>query len=254
MILLATMALCVGVQTPTPVEAEPEAPATPETPAVEQLTDDEAKDVLAAYKLASRDRKASLAARVEAVEALGEGSHEKLVKPLVKIVARERALSVRRAAAKALGHQPPKHAHKALLKLIDDRAIRREPNLIADLVGSLDTAGYETRDWEMLEKLFGTDYAEPHRPKQKAIIVLARNHEELAALDLLLANLDEPAPVNVNDPMNPPAEYWERRWKAWRAWRDDVKAALFAITGQRFNTSAEAREWLEKNRRELRRR
>jgi hypothetical protein len=84
--------------------------------------------------------------------------------------------------------------------------------------------------------------------------VLAKNHKELEALDLLLENLDEPAPANVDDPSNPPAEYWEMRWKAWRSWRDDVKEALFAITGQRFNTSAEAREWLDKNLRELRRR
>jgi hypothetical protein len=51
----------------------------------------------------------------------------------------------------------------------------------------------------------------------------------------------------VHDGDNPPQEYWEARWKAWAVWKGRVKEALFAITGQRFSTAAEARAWLKQN-------
>jgi hypothetical protein len=37
-------------------------------------------------------------------------------------------------------------------------------------------------------------------------------------------------------------------------WREDVKATLLALTGQRFSTAEEARIWIKKNGAELRRR
>ncbi len=64
---------------------------------------------------------------------------------------------------------------------------------------------------------------------------------------MLLNHIDEPAPVDVDAASNPPASYWEKRWKAWRLWRDDVKEALYALTGQRFSSGKEARTWIRVN-------
>src|SRR5206468_3069566 len=81
----------------------------------------------------------------------------------------------------------------------------------------------------------------------KSIVVRITLHKEKQAVDLLLKNIDEPQPTNVVELANPPAAYWEARWKAWKAWRARVKDALFALTGQRFSTASEARAWLQKN-------
>ena len=86
---------------------------------------------------------------------------------------------------------------------------------------------------------------------QKAIIELAGNQKELAAINLLLQHMDEPQPVFVDDPNNPPADYWERRWNNWEVWRLAVRETLYQITGQRFTKSKEARSWIQKNRRKL---
>jgi hypothetical protein len=64
---------------------------------------------------------------------------------------------------------------------------------------------------------------------------------------LLVDNLDEPAPADPNAADNPPAEYWEKRYKAWKVWNKDVRAALQTITGQDFQNSEQARKWLRRN-------
>ena len=56
--------------------------------------------------------------------------------------------------------------------------------------------------------------------------------------------LDEPkAGSNVADGSNPPAEYWEARWKLWHAVKPATIDALKAITGQVFDTSEDAKAW-----------
>jgi hypothetical protein len=82
---------------------------------------------------------------------------------------------------------------------------------------------------------------------QEAILELVIAHKETQALPMLLRNTDEPAPANVEAADNPPAEYWEARWKSWAVWKGKVKDALFELTGQRFTTAAEAQAWLKKN-------
>jgi hypothetical protein len=65
---------------------------------------------------------------------------------------------------------------------------------------------------------------------------------------LLAEWLDEPrAGGNVEDGTNPPAEWWEARWKTWNAVKGVVADALKAITGQAFHSSDEAKEWFRKN-------
>ena len=65
---------------------------------------------------------------------------------------------------------------------------------------------------------------------------------------MLLRNLDEPGPTgDIHAGNNPPAEYWEARWKAWKAFRPKVQETLFALTGQRFTEAKEAHAWLQKN-------
>jgi hypothetical protein len=66
---------------------------------------------------------------------------------------------------------------------------------------------------------------------------------------LLAEMIDEPRAGDVNSASNPPASYWEALWKAWDAMRPHVHAALKALTGQEFKTTADAKKWFEENER-----
>lgn len=50
----------------------------------------------------------------------------------------------------------------------------------------------------------------------------------------LCEQLDAPEPASVDSATNPPASYWEERWKAWNHWRRDLTWALRRITGETF--------------------
>jgi hypothetical protein len=64
---------------------------------------------------------------------------------------------------------------------------------------------------------------------------------------MLATWLDEPKVGNVNDPNNPPAGWWQARWTLWSKTKPGAVAALKAITGQAFDSSADARAWFEAN-------
>ena len=76
---------------------------------------------------------------------------------------------------------------------------------------------------------------------------MLKANKEKQAWKLVVEHIDEPYPEEIDPLSNPPAEYWERRWKAWRIWRSDAKEALFAITGQRFSSKKEAKVWIRAN-------
>jgi HEAT repeat protein len=250
----APLLLLVAVQAPSkpaPEERPPApqpaavAPAAPSAP--RELDDGEAREMVRDLQKKLGDKSTPLANRLAAVEALEKVAHEQLVRPLAQVVQRDPAITVQRAAARALGSQPSAKARPALLTLLADGEVGDRPETVADLIRALDRAGYEPKDWSRLERAFERDFGEKHIPKQKALLALVANHKEVQAVDLLVRNLDQPEPADVHAADNPPAEYWEQRWKAWRAWHEDVRAALFTITGQRFGSAAEARAWLEKN-------
>lgn len=210
-----------------------------------QLSDQEARAAIAAFNKTARDKKARLAQRVEAVHALGQGQHKLLVKPLAAVAQQDTSMTVRKAAAQLLGRQPGKEARAALVKLIEVRD--QEPEVLAALITSLSTAGYTSGDWKKLEGLFERDFNEKYTAVQKALLELVTAHKEKQAWKLLLEHIDEPQPEEIADLSNPPADYWERRWKAWRIWRSDAKEALFVITGQRFSGKQEAKIWIREN-------
>jgi len=212
---------------------------------VKPLSDQEARAAVAEFKKTARDKKARLAQRVAAVQALGKDQHKLLVKPLATVAQKDSSMTVRKTAAELLGHQPKKEARRALLKLIENK--NQPPEILAPLITSLSSAGYTSRDWKKIKRLFDRDFNEKYTAVQKAILELITAHVEKQAWKLLVEHIDEPAPVDVQPLSNPPAEYWERRWKAWRIWRSDAKEALFVITGQRFSGKKEAIAWIREN-------
>lgn len=255
MSLLLALTLAISWQDPgkaVPQDAAASKPALaqPGEAAARPVPDKEAKEVLARLDKGKLD-KLSLAQKVEAIEQLGAISNKVLVKPLVELVKNEKTLTVRRTAVRSLARQPAAEARTAILGLLKQNQISDKPELAADLVTALAGAGYTSADWATIKRLFEQEFGAEHTQLQKAILGLVARHKEGQALELLVEHLDEPRPHDVDGAANPPAEYWERRWKAWRVWREDVKHALFVITGQRFSTGKEAKAWLNANGKKL---
>lgn len=79
------------------------------------------------------------------------------------------------------------------------------------------------------------------------------------AVKILCEELAAPEPSAPDTAANPPASYWEERWKKWQHVRRDVSWALREITGQTFQPAEGGREgdskraldYVKENRREL---
>jgi HEAT repeat protein len=244
--LLATL-FCI--QEPAPAPKQPARPVDAAAPApkkVETWDDRAAKAAVDGLAKALKTAQ-NLADRSAALEQLAGGANAQLVKPLVRLVETDKATTIQRRAVQLLANQPAAAAGPALLKLLDNLRVKTSAPVAAEVVRALSHCGYEAGCWDRLAALFEQSYATEFVPLHVAVLDVAIVHKEKLALPLLLRNLDEPVPSDVDAAHNPPAEYWKARWTSWSQWRDKVKEALFTITGQRFASAAEAKAWLDKN-------
>ncbi len=214
----------------------------------ETWSDKLAKDKVKAFKKAVKPKKASMAVRKRALAELQGGISPHLIKPLQKFVEDDQSVVLRREAVEMLSYQPAPHAKKAVLKLLGDAEVTANPQVHAGLIRALSATGYTSKDWKEIDRVFESDYDTERVPVHEAILDLVAAHKEKQAVDLLLRNMDEPSPVNVDAADNPPAEYWKARWHSWAAWKAKVKVAMREITGQDFGGAKEAKAWLKKNR------
>ena len=238
-----------GNETEKPkAEAEAAKPAEEARPkvVVEEWDDSRGKSAAADFKKAIKGD-ASMAERNKALEALAPGSNKHLVKPLQEVIETDKSVVIRKRAAELLGNQPDKQANAAIRKLLKNGRVTSYPAVQAELVRSLSRCGYDSKMWGEIAEEFERYYDLERVPLQEAMLELVITHKEKQAIPLLLRNIDEPVPSNPDAPGNPPASYWEARWKSWQVWRGKVKDALFEITGQRFSTADEAKAWLKKN-------
>jgi len=251
--MLATLVACLfAAQDPKPAPAplpaadKPSAAAPAPAPTVEAWDDKTAKAAVDEWtKLAKGNP--SMADKNRGLAALAEGSNKLLVKPLVAVVETDKSIVLRKRAAELLANQPKAEANAAIRKLLKGGKAAAYPTVMAELVKGLSRCGYEPSQWNEIDGLFEREYHVDRVVVQEAILELVIAHKETQALPMLLRNTDEPAPASVEAADNPPAEYWEARWKSWAVWKGKVKDALFALTGQRFTTAAEAKAWLKKN-------
>ncbi len=214
----------------------------------ETWSDKVAKDKVKAFSKAVKPKKTSMADRKRALAELKGGISQHLIKPLQKFIEKDSSVVLRREAVEMLGYQPAPRAKKALLKLLDDAEVTANPQVHAGLIRALSGAGYTAKDWGAIDRVFESDYDTERVPVHEAILDLVAAHKEKQAVALLLRNMDEPSPANVDAADNPPAEYWKARWHSWAAWKAKVKEAMRAITGQDFGGAKEAKAWLKKNR------
>lgn len=247
--MFAALLLSVLVwQEPKPVAPPRATPAVAEVkrPPVVEWDDKTAKQALDELQKALKGTP-NLAQRTAALVPLATGSNAQLVRPLARIVETDKAIVVQQQAVDLIGNQPAGVANPALRRLLDNKRVADQPAVLAAIVRALARCGYDKTQWRDVADLFERSYDEAFVPLHEAVLALVIEHKETQAVALLVRNLDEPVPKDVDAAHNPPAAYWKARWGAWAVWRDKVKDALFAITGQRFSTAAEAQAWLDKN-------
>ncbi len=215
--------------------------------ALKTWPDKEAREKVKAFERQLRPKKVSMRVRKEALDSLAGGINLQLIKPIGKFIEKESSIVLKRQAIKMLSDQPEMSAHKTILKLLKKADLTSNPQVEAGLITALSRAGYVAKDWPSIKDVFESDYDNERIPVHEAVLKLVTEHKESQAIPMLLRNLEEPNPENVEIAENPPTAYWKARWHAWAVWKGQVKDALFTITGQRFSTAKEALSWLQKN-------
>lgn len=217
------------------------------TKSLETWPDKLTKAKLKAFQKAVKPKKVSMAVRKDALDQLVGGKNALMIKPLHKFIEKDRSVVLKKQAIEILADQQKERAHRSVLSLLKNARVTGTPQVYASLIRALSDTGYEPSDYKLIADVLENDYDTERVPIHEAILELVTKHKEQQALPMLLRNLDEPIPANVDAGDNPPKEYWKARWHSWAAWKGKVKEALFAVTGQRFSTRKEAEAWLRKN-------
>lgn len=228
-----------------PVEAAVKPP--PKTVAV--ADGKEAKDILQRFRELYGTKKAGLAQRLQGVELLGTRQHEQLAIELKKVIDRDPEQLVRAEAAKVLGTQRFDKTNALILASLAAARAKQDQIVSLALLDAIEGLGYDGKFFDELTKLFAAETTEAR--VQQRIIKLFDAGKEKRAFKLLVDNLNEPQPADVHAADNPPAEYWERRWKNWSAWKTDVAVALKNLTGVEFKEAEFYKRWARKEGRKL---
>jgi len=186
-------------------------------------------------------RKKNEPARLELIQKLGEKDHPLIYKEATKWV-KDKNYKVATAAVVAIARQKTsiKKAGPYLARVL--KSAKRTNVTCAAIVG-LGVLEY-TKAYKDVRKQWRKTRGEPH----KAAARYFGYTKAKQAFRMLAEELDEPHPTNPNDPDNPPASWWEERWKEWK---ENEKAIHWALSqmvpGESFETTVEAKEWVAKH-------
>lgn len=214
---------------------------------LETWPDKFARQKIQEFQKTLKPKRVSMVIRKKALDTLSGGVSQQLIKPLQQFIEKDSSIMLKKQALAMLSDQPKERVKPVILKMLKNHRLTANPQVEAGLVNALSLAGYDSGDWKPIKNVLESDYDNERIPVHEALLELVKKHQEIQAIPMLLRNLEEPSPANVDVKENPPAEYWKARWHAWAVWKGKVKDALFAVTGQRFSTAKEAKAWLKKN-------
>ena len=200
-----------------------------------------ASSEVARFQTAMKDakRKKDDDKKVELLRKLSEKDHAVIYKELTKWVKnKDHRVATTAVIGIARQKSSAKKAGPFLQKLIG-REKRTDP-ICAAIVG-MGVLNYK-RAFKDVRKYFRKTLAEPH----KAAARYFGYTKAKQTFRMLAEELEAPRPSNPNDPNNPPASYWEERWKKWKANEPAIRWALAQfVEGETFETTAEAKQWAE---------
>ena len=179
--------------------------------------------------------------RMEIIEKIEALQHPTLARVLENTILHDPTEIIRTKAAYALLAQPKKEAKAAALRLLGNKALRGKGSIQAPLIRILTRFGAPKKVWKGLQESF----LDLGPLAQIAFLESVEARRDWDSVDLLLDHLDPPNPEDVDAAHNPPAKYWERRWKAWKAFRPTLLKALEALFGRTFPSKKEAKTWIK---------
>jgi hypothetical protein len=196
-----------------------------------------AQEALKEFKTTYRSKDERI--RLAAVDRLTTYQHALVAKGLADVLRRDSSSKVRAAAAVRLGLQEWDEVHKPLRIAWIQKANRKEPEILMAV----------TEAWRKLErspplKELTRDWDEHTKEVQRSVIRTTVFVRDTATVEWLAPLLDNPRPVDVDDPNNPPADHWKDKIIRWHFWVVDVQSALADLTDRDFESTKEVREWL----------
>jgi len=172
---------------------------------------------------------------------------------------RERVVRVRGAAVKLLSNfHENKKATSELVKVYRDKKTRKDlPEVHAATILALGALRYDKIEKDVFSEF--RKWGRPDVARACCRYFGLIETKDRSIVRVLCESLSAPEAGNVDDPNNPPAAYWETRWKAWQAVRRDITWTLKRITGQVFRPqegehpgdAKKALEYVEEHAREL---
>lgn len=200
-----------------------------------------------------RASKADKAAAKAEAEELGDASKER-VEELA--LAREAAVAVAGARVLAM-HSDPKVGKALLAAFLVKGLTKTKPLAAAAIVDAMGRSGFREAQAAVFEEF-------QRHGDERVLRACTRYFGQVKttsfdAVRALCEELAAPEPADVDSALNPPASYWEERWKKWQAIRRDASWSLREITGQTFQPaesegpgdSRRALEYVREHRREL---
>jgi hypothetical protein len=232
-------------------EGAPAEPARkPEAP--KAIDDEAAKPLLEALKKVEKKKDAKPI--LDALEAIAEVHNPEFEKSLLKLMGHESSLVAMRAATLWEGRiADDKVADRVWKSSWLDKRNERRFGVKARALRAMGTAGValDKKQFDEVERDWRWMVGNPDESHAEALTDICAYFEATKDKRLcrrLAEELDEPVATAPNSPTNPPAEWWERRHKTWRAMKPAVVSALKAITGQEFDKTEQAKAWFEANR------
>jgi hypothetical protein len=229
-----------------------------------EATDEEAKLLVEALDAVPRKK---VGETLKVLESWKGIRHALLFKPLVKLMKHEDG-DVALAAVRLLEHQRPRDPDEKAAAKASDKALREiwktafaqsvndsrhdVKGAVVQVFGAWGTT-LDARQFDEVESLWRASTGNPEARRVAALVSVVRYVEAVKDKRFsrrLAEQIDEPRPGDVNSPDNPPASYWEAKWKAWKELADPVHRALKALTGQDFKSMDEAKKWFKANEKE----
>jgi hypothetical protein len=229
------------------VAAEDEAAETE----VREATAEQLPALQQALEAAGKAKKSAEA--LEALRALAGLKHPQLEKGLLRLLRHaEPAVALHAAGLLELRAYP---AWKGLWAASWGQAVNdKRPALRAKVLRAFGRIGLvlDKKQLDEVEAQWRWTLGNPARTNAPQLVDIAFYVEQVKEKRFarwLAENIDEPIATNPNDPNTPPVSWWEERWHLWNESKAGTHAAIKALTGQDFASTAQAKEWIEANRR-----
>jgi hypothetical protein len=179
--------------------------------------------------------------RVALIERLGQWDHPMILKEVRKYT-KDKSYKVSVAAVVACARQTSEKEKTAAALLATLKKEKRN-DVVCALLVAMGRMGYDNK------KAFKAAADRYNKTAVEPIKAAARYFgyvKSKAAFRMLAEKLDYPRPAQVDDPANPPASWWEARYKEWKAYVPHVRWALNEIVPtENFDSTREARAWAE---------